>query len=503
MFKNFQNNLLLRHPLLYNTRVVPMIAITLIINVLFFCVGYADGAIDFTDTSQWSYDDTTFVVTVYAFFIALLVFIVWLVYYFRHNAYKSFYPQSNYSLYKEWCVIALVCVLNCSYSASYLFAKDLRARSYFSEAEFSRRADVLSMASLFIAGDLSDYSYYNKPFKPAYNTTQDSVLYNGKPYALSSLLNKPIKSYSYQNHEKDSLNERRIKNWLVANRKDSVLWVMKEFEKIAAEHGLKGNISTAKWMALVYQYPEFNSPIAVDGIEKVIYEGYDDISTDTTEIAVAPSNIDKEQDTLSYRVQMVNGQKELYSKYYVPGKQLHASYGKISEAWVSPDLNEESALIYLYFGLMTSLAIFSFRVTSGKNWLIALVGTGIMGILTGIIGIVGSSFEVYGILWIFITLASILYFIAICYNGSGKSISGIVLNNVLWLTPWLIPLVYMTTTSIARRNDQYDYMNYESSFAKTLTDYSNIMMYGNLVLVVIYMYFLTVSIKKWKGIAEA
>ena len=61
----------------------------------------------------------------------------------------------------------------------------------------------------------------------------------------------------------------------------------------------------------------------------------------------------------------------------------------------------------------------------------------------------------------------------------------------------------MTTTSIARRNDQYDYMNYESSFAKTLTDYSNIMMYGNLILVVIYMYFLTVSIKKWKGIAEA
>ncbi|KGO91880.1 hypothetical protein [Flavobacterium subsaxonicum] len=499
MFKNIQNYLLLRHPLLWNIKLVPMLAVTILFNIIFLIIGYLNGAINFTDPRESYYDDTPLVVIFFSVFIALLVFTVWLVFYFRNNAYKSFYPQSANVLYKEWCLITLICLLNCSYSASFLFAKDFRIRSYFTEAEFSRRVDILSMASIFIEAEYRDDGYDEAPNH--LQRRNDAVIFDGKAYVLTSLLNKTIESYSYQGFVKDTVLEHRVKSWLTENRKDSVLWVMKEFDKIAKSHNLKSNISPEKWLSLVYDYPAFNSPIVIAGVEKVVYGNYNGQYT-TTEV-VADSNVNaKESDTLSYQLKIENDTKTLYSKYYVPFKALNRSYSTISQAWANPDFDKQVGIIYLYFGIMTSLAVFSYRVTSGRNWLIALVASGIIGIISTIAGIAASSYNFSLCLWLTIFIIVLVYYIYICNSKENKGYSDVILNNLLWMMPWFLPLLYAILLTMIDTRYTANNSDYDNSLEKLLRDNYGHLIYVNLLFIFIYMYFLTRSIKKWKGIAE-
>ena len=90
MLDKIQNNLLLTRPLLWNMRIVPVIAVTVALHIIFFITGYISGTIHFTDTSYWSYDSGSAVMVFFAITLAILVTVIWLVFYFRNNAYKSF-----------------------------------------------------------------------------------------------------------------------------------------------------------------------------------------------------------------------------------------------------------------------------------------------------------------------------------------------------------------------------------------------------------------------------
>lgn len=505
MFQKIQNSLLLKHPLLWNIKIVPVLAATVFFHIIFFIIGYVDGAIDFTTIERWDYSSTPALVTFFAVLLAILLFIVWMVFYFRNNAYKSFYPQRSSSLYKEWLLILLVCLFNCTYSASYLYAKDLRARNYFSEEEFSRRIDIISMASLFADGGFREDGREYVDDETGW-IQKDSFEFNNRQYHLESLLNKTITNFSYQGRIKDSLNEVRVKMWLAENRKDSVLWVMNEFDKISKSHNLKSNITPKQWFDKIYNYPEFTDYITVGRVEN-----YEEGSTDhysyneyETEVVVAADD-ETELDTASFYVKTIKGQRHIFSRYHVPLSQLDKSYSKISSSWYSPDIDFESLSFYLYFSLCLSLAIFSFRVTSGRNWLIALISLGVLAMLTGIMSVAIYSGLLYPISWFVIIICLFIYFISKYIIKTEKSISGIVLNGVLWLMPWLLPILYVIILDIVKDINHPD--GYNSSiptpFEDWLEAYGMVMMYVNAALYVVYMYFFTGVIKKWKGIAEA
>mgnify|MGYP006150109831 CR=1 FL=1 len=49
MFKEIQKKLLLKYPLLWNTKFVPLLTIGLLLHFIFFGLGYMDGTIDFSN----------------------------------------------------------------------------------------------------------------------------------------------------------------------------------------------------------------------------------------------------------------------------------------------------------------------------------------------------------------------------------------------------------------------------------------------------------------------
>lgn len=499
MFKNIQNYLLLRHPLLWNLKIVPLLACLLILHLVFFVLGYTNGKIDFTETGfeYFSYDTDTPLVIFFSIFLSLLFFILWMVFYFRNNAYKSYYPLSNSSLYKEWLIILLVCILNCTYSASYFFANDLRAKNYLTEQELEKRLDVISMASVFVEGSFEGTESQVVDTNGQREVVEQKfVTFKGKDYPLQSLMNKSLKGFVYQSAQKDSVNKAKIRTWLAEGRKDSILWVMTELDKIAKEHNLKSNITPQKWFSLMYDGADFTNYATIGEIESYpLNHGYN------YAMGEYPAN-NHGVDNKWFQIKSINGTDIVFAKYYVPTLQINNAYEKISKSWANPTIDEDAGLFYLFFSFTLSLAIFSFRVTSGRQWLIAFVALGVTGMLSGIFTLITSGGEAYFMIWLFIVMALLIWFIIICTGKKGKGISGIIVNNLLWLGLWALPMLYFTIV-YAWRHSYYSTATMEPEPVKDWIKNNNVLlMYCNFAFVVVYMYFFTKAIKKWKGIAE-
>lgn len=482
MFNKIQNYLLLRHPLLWNIKIVPILAATLGINLLFFLIGFGKGSLNFTKSnSSYRLDDDTPTIIFFSILLSLIVLIVWLVYYFRNNAFKSFYPKSSASLYKEWLLILLISFLNCTYTAAFMWGQDARRTSYFSAEETQHRLDILTMASLFTEYSLEEAYADVAPVMDTIATVE--AVPEAVEEKKTSLLHKQVQGFGYYHGggmvrrykgylNRDSINNERVKKWLMNNRRDSVVWLFTEFDKIAKDHGAKSNVTPEQWANLVYHSPEF---------------------TDYELVATSNGTDDDEYGRYTSR---------LYTpKYYVPYKALHYNYDQIHESRYRPFITYESVLGYLIAAFSCSLLIFSFRVTSGRGWLIALVSVGIAAILVGLMSLVMQSGTAYAVIWLMIIAGLAIYYLSITAQKAGKGVTDIVLNALLWLLGIVIPLI--CGIIVANRNYSLEYWEKRSGLGWWIEQHLLEIAYFNLAFIVGYMFFLSISIKKWRGISES
>jgi len=507
MFKNIQKYLLINYPLLWNTKVVPTTVILIVINLIFFFIGLEKGKLDFFENdNNYTYDDEA-VVIFFSILVSILILIMWLVFYFKNNSFKSFYPKRTLSLFKEWSIVLFICFLISLFTCSYYYGKDVRMRSYFTEQEAKKRCEILSKASFFIQGSYSNNYNYNyndysevavaeeaKAAVMAADTavaTNDSIKFNGKRYSFYSLLNKNLNSYTFFDYDTDSIRKKTIKTWLVNQQKDSIKSMFKKYLAIAKEHNLKANIDENKWFDLVYDYPSFMNYREI-GASDVNYEYYE--------------NINQKQDTVNKYIKVIKGVKYEYYRYFVPEKSLNFNYNKISEAWVSPNMSIASILIPFYFAIALSLLIFAFRVTSGRNWLIAVISLGVVSILLGIFSIIIRSDYSFAVAVILLTFFTFSYFFVTISRKKSKNISGVILNAMLWLFPSFFPLIYYVILEILKDLAQAGPLNYTQSkyypAIQFMKDNGLIFGYLNIVFIIILMLFLSIKIKQWRGLAE-
>lgn len=517
MLKKTQNYLLLNHSLLWNIKFVPVFIITVLINIIFFVSGYIDGEIDFTRTEDYRYHSSVPEIVVFlSIILSAIVLILWIVFYIRNNAFKTFYQKKRISLFKEWLLIFILCIINCSYFICFMYAYELRAKHYYDKEELVRRLDIITKASIFTN------SGYQRPADTIINNREKkrkNFTYSGKTYQFGSLLNKTMETFSLQGDVKDSITIRKVRSWLVENRKDSIYNTLKAFDNLAKEHALKGNITTDQWMALVYDYPDFpNKMIVGENYYSPVYGYSSDRHYDEYQDEYL---FNEEKIDLSMNLMKIEKKDTTYSpKYYVPQDQLNTAYSAMSKAWVNPDADAGVLGGLVYFAMGISVLLFSFRVTSGKSWLIAGVAGGIAVVITALICLTtsklmrrwGTAFllndeYLFLVIWLVIVLVLLAYYF-ITLRRKAKSISAIILNVLIWLLPFVLPVVYSVLLEYAEslNTDYTDKMGelttIEHPLYTWLHDHMGTMLYLNLIFVVVYMYFFTISIKKWKGLAE-
>ncbi|CAM4276941.1 hypothetical protein [Flavobacterium terrigena] len=495
MFKNIQKQLLLKYPLLWNTKFIPMLIIGVLLNLIYFFIGYADGTLDFTKYYHSGLDFTFFS---FSTLISLIILILWLVSYFKNNSFKRFYTKSKYALFFEWIQIVVIVLLLSMFYFPFEFGKQLHKRNYLSEEIAKERCDILSSADFFIDGSFDEAEIdsvrsvlndtnVNGEYKAVERIYLDHVNILGKKYSPTALINRNVAEFSFFTREQDSVRGLKIRKFLATNNTIEVKKLMRNYFSILKEHKLPTNLTEDKWFSITYNYPEFKkyelinpkSPFTKDEsyayYEPYTKHGYDYAAHDKT-----------------------------YSAYYIEHNVLKDNYRQISGAYTSPFFEIEPILVLLYCVFGFSMLIFSFRVTSGRSWLIALVSYGVFNIVIGIISGVSREFLTYPILLIMSFLVVVGLFFSVVLAKKTKSKTMVLLNLIIWLFGGLIPTIYLTymecyqNSISARLNYNYNLDPHYNFLNDNVTT-----MFGlNIILVIIGMFFMSKVIRSWKGVSE-
>lgn len=509
MFKDIQKKLLLKYPLLWNTKFVPMVAIGLLLHLIFFGLGYLDGTIDFSNRNNL---DTEVTCILFGVLLVVIVIILWLVNYFKNNSLKSFYSKSKYSLFYEWLQIFVVSTLLITFYLPFSVGKQLHQKSYYSLEETTNRCKTIATADMFIDGSFAETEidslasglidslgnvinqekidsinnnnpdYYPESAAAAY-TYKNHIIFNGKKYNQFSLVNRNTFEFTVISREQDSLNRIQVQNWLHQDNQAEVKKLMHNYLSLIREHNLATNLTLDKWFDIVYKAPEFDEFLYIQPYLRE-YE------------------TDNSYNSYDYVAKVGNGERK-YSKYFVQQDVLKDKYDTVSEAHTDSFFKIEIILGFLYGAFGLSILIFSFRVTSGKSWLIALVSTGVINIVYGIFTAITGVGNMYAYLILFTILGIIFYFFLIYFNKKNLQLSRIALNLFLWSFIGIIPLIYFIIQE--HYASKYDYRtgySYNSPEYLWFRDHILHMFSLNFVLAILTLFFLSKIIRNWKGISE-
>ncbi|TAF10732.1 MAG: hypothetical protein EAZ75_04245 [Flavobacteriia bacterium] len=513
MFKDIQKKLLLKYPLLWNTKFVPMVAIGLLLHLIFFGLGYLDGTIDFSNRNNLDIEVTCIL---FGVLLVIIIIILWLINYFKNNSLKSFYSKSKYSLFYEWLQIFVVSALLITFYIPFSVGKQLHQKNYYSLEETTNRCKTIATADMFIDGSFGETeidslasglidSLGNKVtlnYNPedantaAYSTEQESlaveavsgytyknhIIFNGKKYDQFSLVNRNTFEFTVISREQDSLNKIQVQNWLHQDNQAEVKKLMDNYLSLIREHDLATNLNMDKWFEIVYKAPESDEFLYIQPYLKQ-YE------------------TDNSYNNYDYATKIGNGERK-YSKYFVQQDVLKDKYDMVSEAHTDSFFKIEIILGFLYGAFGLSILIFSFRVTTGKSWLIAVVTTGVINIVYGILTAITGVGDMYAYLILFTILGIMFYFFLIYFNKKNLQLSRIALNLFLWSFIGIIPLIYfLIQEHYLRGEHRYNY-NYTSPEYEWMEDHVFHMFCLNFVLSILTLFFLSKVIRTWKGISE-
>ena len=515
MFKDIQKKLLLKYPLLWNTKFVPMVAIGLLLHLIFFGLGYLDGTIDFSNRNNLDIEVTCIL---FGVLLVIIIIILWLVNYFKNNSLKSFYSKSKYSLFYEWLQIFVVSTLLITFYLPFSVGKQLHQKSYYSLEETTNRCKTIATADMFIDGsfgeteidslasglidslgnkialnynpedaDTAEYATEKESMAVeavAAYTYKDHIIFNGKKYDQFSLVNRNTFEFTVISREQDSLNRIKVQNWLHQDNQAEVKKLMDNYLKLIREHNLATNLTLDKWFQAVYKAPEFDEFLYIQPYLK-------EYETD-----------ESYNNSYVYATKVGNEERK-YSKYFIQQDVLKEKYDTVSEAHTDSFFNIEMILGFLYGAFGLSILIFSFRVTSGKSWLIAVVTTGVINIVYGIFTAITGVGNMYAYLILFTILGIIFYFFLIYFNKKNLQLSRIALNLFLWSFIGIIPLIYFIIQE--HYASSYDYRigyNYTSPEYQWMRDHTIHMFSINFILAILTLFFLSKIIRNWKGISE-
>ena len=497
MIKKIQKHLLLNNPLLWNIRIIPLLLIILLVHLLFFGIGYWVTDVTFSENYYYYYSHFRELGLLYFFTVltGLLILIGWLIFFNRNNGFRTFYPLKPSQLYLQWLLIFIItaglALIPYTMSQGY----DVKWKSQASLEETKKALEIIDKVTLLLPSGYSyDYNDNNYTYKEnidypipvpenreldvySLNLGKYDYYYDEKgKIQITGYIGPSIlfyKSYNYNEENKKYLSldqikqisyDEKLKNWLKTGEKDSVINVMKDFYDLHQKHNLKTNLSPELWFAKIYNPPFF--------------ELNDD--------PLIKKNKSYSND-----------------KFYFQYDELKSAYRHIESIY---DYNNEDMqwflLVSLCIAIVISFLIFSFRVTTGKSWLIAFITIGVLFFSVILLSIAFGNIHhreeeiiilfntLFWIALFFVLLTGIIMKIK---SKGNKGRSNIYINLFLWLIPAIIPLAFFTV---------FVYADLIGSDINIESENVFYMFWINSIIMIAIMFPISVLVRKWKGLAE-
>lgn len=510
MINKIQKYLLTHYPSLWNIRLVPMLLIILGFHVFFFLVGYFTANVDIrTDSYSFSPSSDIGLWFPFSIFLAFLLLIGWLIVYMRNNSIKAFYPRKTIQLYGEWVVIFLILVSIGLFPMTLNYGNVSNWRSLSSYQDAKKKLELLDQIQVLMPS-LDDNFKYDKdrgvsPIPLAKGEIVDvtsldldsyafeydgqgrivlrgyigpSILfYNDNDSYYSRIYSDETENPYYKECKSRWLSKRQVVKWFENGQQDSIRTLMNDFVDLVQVSGLNRDISVDKWFNLLYTPPYFvvsqSNLICDDSSYK--YYNYDSANTD-----------------------------EYYCSLSLPRSLLNSYYSNIIYSYENDSFFSEGWLVILCFAMMFSIMIFSFRITSGKSWILALILSGVLFFLSMLMAFFFSEYSSLSeskafplfltLFWISIFVGIAIYiYIKVASGVKGRS--AIFLNLAFWLYPFIIPFVYILYYSYLRIVARY-------SEYSDLEDNMLFVLWCNLIVTFVLMLGVANIGRKWKSLYD-
>jgi hypothetical protein len=202
LYKKFTNYLLTHQPLLWHSMGIQLFIAMLLLNVLFYFLGYS-----FLDlkTLRESYDISgLFYRETFSLFwviSGLIILVVWGAYFYRHNAAKNFYPISRWYFHKMALLIFIPLLM--FFWTPFSFHKGIttKAKTIIELEKLNTLIESYLETYPFILSSNTDYSYDQRNFPEAFlgvqyydKSNDDSYVvqyyFEGKEQKLNTILKK-------------------------------------------------------------------------------------------------------------------------------------------------------------------------------------------------------------------------------------------------------------------------------------------------------------------------
>lgn len=518
MLDRFQNHFLLNKPLLWNTRFVFAVLIAFFINLFFFCAGYFFIYPDFDSLYYYSSQSGLFYFA--SVIVSILSFIFWMIRYSRNNAFKVFYPKSSTMVYLEWVVIFLIVTMMVAYPFSLQKGIEYKTRSFASETEMLEAVETLNQVHILIPQNKTEYfkeypdGYFDNknintntiendsvleeiiPHIPDYKTIDEKVdeamnspkIFEDYPDFLHlSLLNYHRYSNFYipASYDLDIKNIDHVIKLLIEQDRYEIELLMDSFLELQNKHKLSTNLTKDKWIGLVYNpanYPvgDFNRIYRYNPDEPHFYYYTDSYAEENQED----------------------------DPYYTEYAKLWRAYGKIMESHLEKEDDRISLFILISFSMGISLMAFSFRITSGKSWLTALISIGVILIIFMFITFITEAMVdgklaliAFLLLTLLLFIGEIVFLLRNIYKINGnKRNTSVILNHLIWYIPAVPALIIILIHTISKDNCSYDDTD---CLYKWIDDRWWPIIWGNVLMVFFWMWlYVRFIILKWKGVPE-
>ncbi|TWP23788.1 hypothetical protein ETU10_06020 [Apibacter muscae] len=444
MLKKLQSNLLVNHPLLWNLKLVPILILIVIFNILFFFLGYFSTKFTFNNYTRFPYDhynEPNFPLYGIAILSSFLTLIVWLAFYLKNNGFKSLYPRTSFSLFKEWILSYFIIIGAFLYCFSFYQGSLTKTRSYASLEETNKTLDLLVKINYLIPN-----VYLND-----YNDIESGIF----PNSLLSLKN-------YQYTRKDSIYSHQVHEWLIKENKDSIKSTLNSFLDLHKKHHLKTNLTTDTWIKFYYHPPEY------------ILDSY--------------LKLDNYKDNYYYFNHVYHNIFEAYNSLEPVLKfVLITFYIALVFSLIIFSIRVTHAKAWITSFIILGLLIFT---------------SGIFMAILDFISFGYTSQNLYTYFWLLTFLILFLHLESkILGKNKTKGFSSISLNLVLWIfpfVPYIIFIIFMNwcknLSPIENRSSSCIYSYFSENLDKFL--------WLNLILSIVVLFFFVKQIKVWKSLPE-
>ncbi len=437
--------LLTHHPLVWNTRLLTVLAVNLFIHLFFFLIGY--GSVNARELFEYSdmYEVGGGNLFGLSILCSLLVLIVWLIFYLRNNAFKSHYRIDRWHLAREFFILLLIVGSSFSYFLSFGGGVKLHTKNITSAAAYQRETDIVNKAMAFVPLQLAPYhvdqscSAQRKREAQTNNnyidgTTDGPYRFQQFPDSNFSYRNYcglaiyPYGRYGFENRGERERISQTVQSWLAKGAKDSVLGVLQELETLCRKYGIEYSWNAERVSSWVFADPGNLLTHVINNVKPDSYI--------TNPQATDPDYIEEGKllDALRF---------------------VRRTYDRDEDYW-------GVRLGLAYTILSVSILLLCYRRFSRKAFLISIVGSLLLTIIIGLlIAASGGREEAFAGLCIFLCIIFLLVGLACVRTRSGKTMAGTTLSWHAWLVPYLVMFIWMFV------NEAYDfYFRYGSTMTE-------------------------------------